>query len=250
MPLITGLFQVLKLIDRHATEFIKVSSDCFENAAKSGHVEILEWLLQKKKERKEKKSTNEAGKLCIPDDVDVNKLLHKVCNKGHLKMAEKLIQLGANVNNIQLLETYSHTNPLHSACATRKKNEEMVKFLLERGAYVDGRTEPMEDIMGPRRRLPIEIAMDNNQTETVKVLLKHGAEVKYLTNLLEQAAKAPGDDIELVEMLLQRSYQMGIDQGGTRAICYAVQSSNERVVQVLLHHGIQVLLSLLVFIYF
>lgn len=229
------LLKVVKLIEHHSTEIIKVNSYCFTNVAEGGKVEILEWLLQKKKEGEE--NTKSGAKLHFIDDIDVDVMLHKACTKGHVKMAEKLLQLGANINHVKEEDYYS--TPLHNACrGTSNDNQEMVQFLVERGAFVNGYEEVK--LKGVQRLTPIEIALTQKNTGIAKILINYGADVTY-TELLTKAVNVPGDDFDLVEMILQKTSRLYNDHEGAQLLVNAARCANEEIVKVLLKHRMKVL---------
>lgn len=206
----------MKLIEQHATEVIKVHESDFLNAVKGGKVEILEWLYQKAKEGKKK--------LHFGGKINLVQLFHEACSNGQVRMAEMLLKLGVKV--IQRL--YQTTTPLESACKSRKDNQAMVKFLLERGADINGGSIP-----------PIQAAVEYKHTEIATMLLEHGATVP--SGLLKAVVACPREDTKLVEMILQRSTRVYNDDEEDQLLRLAARWAHEKKVTILLDHGFRVM---------
>lgn len=198
---------------------ITVHWDCFENAARRGNVKILEYLLQKKKGQQEK--TDNVAKFQFPEGVDVYKLLRIACEYGHVNVAEMLIQQGANV------DVHAITPLLHIACYHFKDNHEMVKFLVEKGAYVNACDEKGQKPKGTVK-------------QSAKILLERGAVVHTADKWLERAVTLPEDDAELVGMIIQRLDQVYSQNEGKNVLMAAASSANEKIVQVLIGNGFRV----------
>lgn len=89
--------------EKNATKIIKVSEYSFGDAARTGRFETLEYLIQKMKEQEN--STSVSKFLFSEKGINVNNLLYIACNNGHLKVADMLIQHGANINGNPLTTT-------------------------------------------------------------------------------------------------------------------------------------------------
>lgn len=147
----------MKMIEQQATRVIEVNEQNFENAANGGQIEILEWLLKKKEEERE--NNNGSSKLHFSGDIKLDKLLQVACIEGHLEMAKQLLEMGANV-------TTDGVFILLMVCSGKKENPEMVKLLLERGAYPEFNFLNNTELL----RLAARSAFE----ETIKILLDHG----------------------------------------------------------------------------
>lgn len=212
----------MKLIEENSTGTISLHQYSFKGAVKYGKIEILAWLLEKKREQEE--GNIKEGKYYFQEGAgDINKLLHIASENGQVEVAEILIRRGANINN----ELFRMT-PLHRACDIERNNEKMVKFLLEKGASVNG---------SDYRRTPLQLALDNKQVQTAKILLEHGGNVDRTLNL---AVSLKEENEELVEMILKRGSREYNNDEVFQALKRAVDNANEKTVRVLLNHGFRV----------
>ena len=86
--------------------------------------------------------------------------MHFAAQRGHLKVAQLLLQYGADVNKLD----YGGT-PLHAAIAWN--HIEMIELLLENGANVNQ----------PNYRGETPIVFTRNYPEIIRLLLQHGADI-------------------------------------------------------------------------
>lgn len=146
------------MIEQHATVDIKVDRQCFENAAKEGQIEILEWLLKKKEGNKRIKGK---PNLRFSGDDRLERLFLIACIEGQLEMAKKLLELGA----------YLHSDSYYIftvICDSKNEKKEMVKFFLGRGAHLIWNNNHNN------KSKCLVRAARNGHEETVKLLLDHG----------------------------------------------------------------------------
>ena len=90
-------------------------------------------------------------------------LLHGAAIKGHMHLAEYLVEHGANVN---LTDFYGDT-PLH--VAAREGHMPLAEYLVEHGADVNIKNE--------RGETPLDEALERKDKKIVKFFVEHGADV-------------------------------------------------------------------------
>ena len=145
----------------------------------NGHMEIFELIIKHANQSGDNKEIMtiydyasigdiEKVKSLILEGINVNTksqngvmALHWASVNGHRNIAELLIQNGADVN----VQINSGQTPLLLACQMGKKD--VVALLLTKGADFNIKF---------RNRSPLSYARDNDHTEIVELLRKHGAE--------------------------------------------------------------------------
>ena len=119
---------------------------------------------------------------------------------GHYKIAEALLDLGAQVNSHDV--GYKST-ALHVACA--KRDVETVKLLIDHGAEVN-----LKSING---WVPLIDASIRGRTDIVRLLLDHGADVNLQADTSGQTAPHHAcwyGHTETVQVLLERGADVNI----------------------------------------
>ncbi|RDD41571.1 Transient receptor potential cation channel subfamily A member 1 [Trichoplax sp. H2] len=97
--------------------------------------------------------------------------LHITAGLGHLKTLQTLLDLGADVNNCDILGN----TPLHEAA--KANQTEIVKILLKQGSYVNTTNR--------KRETPIHLACAENAIQVVQILLAANADIS-IKNLRSQ----------------------------------------------------------------
>ncbi|MDA7680042.1 ankyrin repeat domain-containing protein [bacterium] len=119
-------------------------------AAQLGHKEIVELLLANGKD--------------VNAAVNGGTPLHRAAYNGHKEIVELLIAEGADVN----AKDEVGGTPLHYA-----GTKEVTELLIAKGADVNAKND--------FDQTPLDWAIENNRTETIDLLRKHGGKTKTLT---------------------------------------------------------------------
>ena len=190
---------------------------------------------------------------CSPNspDAEGRTPLHYAVSKGHLEVAAKLIELGADVDRGDSLGK----TPLHYA--VERGDISLVNLLLERGA-----TPEVQDSFGktalhyaieegnaalvkqfhflkniPTREgvYPIHLAVEAGRKDIFKLLVELGADLKVKDNL----GKTPlhyavvGGNGEIVEELLNRGAPLSeADKFGKTPVHYAIANRNTEALRL------------------
>jgi len=182
---------------------------------------------------------------------------------GYLDLAEWLVSRHANLNALD----HEDGTVLHRAVVDDQSPRlKMLRFLLSKGANVNGRRKGVET--------PLHIAVFLGRSNVVDLLLAHGADVQARGNFGQTAmhlASFPqgypeiintllmhggdingrqnnratplhlatmGHNIEVVTLLLNKGADVRLaDASGATALHYAAQSGNGEAVALLLDHG-------------
>ena len=149
--------------------------------------------------------------------------------KGDLKIAKLLVDRGTLVNT----QDISGFTPLHSA--SLKGNTEAVKFLLNNGAKVNLRTT--------KNQSTLVIACLGGHLETAKLLLDNGAEVdgcniRRVSPLMIASSKGHAD---IAKLLLDHGAEMDLrNNDGISAAYLASKYGHTKALRVLLDCGAEV----------
>jgi ankyrin repeat protein len=147
-------FLVSLEIDTHRTLHNQFGMEALVAAARCNYVELLKWLLD-------------------PDGVvsvtptSLTTALGAVVQKGHLSVAQILVERGADINARVFDSPLNHTM---LQAAVQWRHQHLVEFLLNSGA----------DVNAPRHpdyRMTIAIAIDQQEPEIVQLLLASGADM-------------------------------------------------------------------------
>ena len=152
--------------------------------------------------------------------------LHCACMMGHGNIAQKLIEVGGCNPNRWMDNGYS---PLH--IAVLKKQEELVKYLLDTGAYID---IPTDDGW-----TPIMSAVAADDIDFVKLLLDAGAEVVNVNRNGESSLWIALLlwNVDILTLLLNAgAYVDETDPYGRTPLLFACQNNQKTVVRLLLEH--------------
>lgn len=146
------------------------------------------------------------------DDFGTTALVCAIRN-GNVELAKQLIEKGADINtehHSELDFTQSSIKPINAACYYG--NNEIVKVLIENNVDINGKDS--------YEHTPLYYAVENEQIETVKLLIEKGANVNtpcwYNNNTLLHFAAAHGD-YELAKILIEKGANINItnDRGET-----------------------------------
>lgn len=214
-------------------------------AVQGGQYQMLKWLIQHQ------------ARINISNYDDITPL-HLACRAGHLKLAQLLLESGADVNasySLYHASTYFNCSPLHSAIIGH--NLDMVKLLLQHRADLKGNKETYHlsplylAIREAQSHLvdyliqqgsdfnqadnegltAMDIAMSFEHPDVLKVLQKHGAEVSPATaaakGLLDKITQFLDHDPELLKQ----------EFNGACLIHIAAKAGQTPMVQLLIERG-------------
>ena len=171
--------KILEYISRGRTDLIIefLGLPDWKSLLHDGTVKPLQWLVYYNDVTGIKSVLNAGGDL---SSIDLDAELGNAAFFGHWKVADLLINHGANVNSTT---ADSGETPLHSALAKagRPYYYYTVKLLLERGADVNARTKPgvttgafMRDVR-TKGEAPLHRAAAYADERTINLLLDNGA---------------------------------------------------------------------------
>ncbi len=151
------------------------------------------------------------------------------CKNGFAELAQLFLERGADPNFINGVQyTALHT-------AVKKGHLKIVKLLLDKGAVVDPEEDPEEEdpeIDGPT---PLCVAVSINRKDIVELLIKHDADIKRGKAWLLAKAYANGNN-EMINFLKKAGCIVAeIDPD---ALVAPSQNGNRRAVRLLLQTGI------------
>lgn len=185
--------------------------------------------------------------------------LHSAINSNNFVLAEKLINLGADVNLMRCTEgAFQNCTPLH--VAVEKRNKDLVKLLLRHNASVNVqhvtpvltravRKEDFELVdllltagadLNPENKLgkPLHMAIATNNYSMVKHLIRHGADVNGISRnrtALETAVKREQTDV--IKLLLENGANVHDCKDGYSLLCLAIEKDNFKIVELLVDAG-------------
>lgn len=152
--------------------------------------------------------------------------LMEAASNGYLECARLLIDAGACVN--------THSNEFKETAltlASYKGHVEMVKYLLEKGADFEHKTDEMHTAL-------MEACMDGH-VEVARVLIEHGASVNMPPDSFESplTLAACGGHVELADLLIDNRADLEEknDEGYT-PLMEAAREGHEEMVALLLFH--------------
>lgn len=172
--------KILEYISRGRTDYIfqLLKDPNWKNLIQQGQVKTLQWFIYYNDVTALKAVLEAGGDL---SSIDLDAELGNAAFFGHWKVADWLINQGAEVNS-----TVAETGetPLHAALskAGRPYYLYTVRLLLEKGADVNARTMAgkatesfMRDVR-TRGETPLHRAAAFADADTIKLLLEHGAD--------------------------------------------------------------------------
>lgn len=171
--------------------------------------------------------------------------LMQACGNGDVFLVRKLIDLGANINEMGGYYSFEYGNGADGQtsalmCATHGGHAECVSFLLEAGADVHMEYGSSTTVL--------MCAASQGHAECVSMLLEAGADVHLMggfsgTAALHEAAHGQGQgNVEAVRLLLHAGANVNMKAGypGRTALIYASCYGKVEIVSALLHAGADV----------
>lgn len=183
-------------------------------------------------------------------DSEGDTLLHKVAFDGDVKFAEKLVQIGANVDEVN----YQGRTPLHVAAL--QDQPPMVDWLIKKGATIEkkdrrgatplclasgsGAFLAAEALLNAGASLDLNSAVALKRKEELQQVFETGVQPSqaiFPDRLLYEAAFH--QQREIVEILLRNGADPNLQMQGTSPLHAAVSStrSEPQIVQLLLQAG-------------
>lgn len=149
------------------------------------------------------------------------------CDKGYFGIAKRLIKYGADIN-----KCFDNLSPLHAA--TNKRNEGIVKLLLENGAKVD-----TENTDGD---IPLHGAVTNGDYGITKMLINYSSDVNKLCRLVDDnrpihmAIKAKS--YKITKLLIKKGADVNIEnEQGKTPVYIATEMSYIEILGLLIEKG-------------
>ena len=152
--------------------------------------------------------------------------LHIASQDGHLKEAEILLKLGADVN----AKDDDDWNPLHYAAYNG--HSEITKLLLQNAAEVNAKNY--------YQRAPLHFAVANGHFDIAKLLIQNGADIDPKDDKQRTPLHLAADygHSKIAELLLQNGADVDAQEDGKNTPLYkAAYFGYPEVVEVLLKHG-------------
>jgi len=130
--------------------------------------------------------------------------LHDACAKGRIDVAELLLASSANINS---QAENSHLTPLHYA--VKNDQQEMVRFLLSKGAKVNLIADYVPPTGTPRAftdcgMTPLHIAARDGYSNIVLMLLKAGADIGIKVGITDELRR-DNQSLTALELAKQKS---------------------------------------------
>lgn len=154
---------------------------------------------------------------------ELNNLFCNAITKGNLPLAQKLLEMGADINGI---DNDFRTPPLNLAC--QNNHFQMVKLLLESGADINN--------TDARLNTPLHIV---STKEIATLLIEKGANI----NSKNESGSTPlheaalNNKIEIVRCLLENNAKVNeVDRDHATPLLLAAKRANEEIIQLLLDH--------------
>jgi ankyrin repeat protein len=183
-------------------------------AARDGHFEFVQMLLRH-------------GIIVDAKNEDYRTSLHLASEGGHVEIVQLLLQHGADVAT----QDRTYSTPLHLASSW--VSVKTARFLLEHRTDVKAKN----DRYGVYRRKP------NANTETIQVLLKHGADVTARDNThstplhLASSKRSP----EIVQLLIKHGADVNALDGNRKMPLHLASSEGSpEIARILIEHGADV----------
>lgn len=151
-------------------------------------------------------------------------LLRLSCLGGCVEMTSFWIKLGGNVNT-----SYYGNLLVKSICRRDKDNVEMMKLLLDNGADTDG----------DKVSLPLVACIHRGHLKMAKLLLERGSSVngEALATVARIGRVGEKEALEIAREIIERGAEV---VNNHLAFYYAVCSSNDILVKMLLENGASV----------
>lgn len=172
-------------------------------------------------------------------DESDSDLVYKAMRQSDIRIAELLIERGANLNHLQLNELYP--SPLH--LAVKQGNIVLIRFMITKGCKIDYNHETI------RMDQPLHIAVQEGRMDIARSLVEAGADVnsrgKDYQSPLEDAIKI--DSLELVKYLVSKGARLREDKGDISLLCLACTNGSAKLVAYLLDTNVSNLSSKMAF---
>ena len=167
--------------------------------------------------------------------------LHWACEKGNLIMVRKLIEQGANPNQLDNNKCSPLMFAINAAPVLKRFVEikKVIELLLEQpGVKENINNLAMND------KSAIDFACDRGDKEIIKLLIENGVDVNLKDNsgltlfLKYISSRSKNIDIELVQLLFNKDYDINqTNTQGETALHLACRKGNKEVVEFLLNNG-------------
>ncbi|XP_041370407.1 ankyrin repeat and SOCS box protein 8-like [Gigantopelta aegis] len=165
------------------------------------------------------------------------KPLHYAVYGDYVPCVQFLIEKGAGVN---ATDDIGYT-PIH-LCA-RKGNVASMEVLIENGAIVHSFNSDDEDAkaLGCLTVEPLNLALENNHVDCVRLLLENGAKPDHLYFMGYEINLIPLENLECLEILLMYGADPNVfNRCGTSPLMKACRQQNIDACRMLLKYGAQV----------
>ena len=142
---------------------------------------------------------------------------------AHEVIAKLMLDLGTNVH----ASLRGRSQPIYKAAY--KGHEKVVQVLLARGA---------KQIKG-EYGTPLHEAAGRGFVKAVQVLIDHDADIDALWPAPIAMAAASGN-LHMVQFLIEKGANLGLDRSGQQALCNAAHGGHESIVRLLVECGVDV----------
>eukprot|EP00833_Pecoramyces_ruminatium_P011921 jgi/Orpsp1_1/1185953/evm.model.c7180000096210.1 len=166
----------------------------------------------------------------------INPLIQSIL-KGNEAMVNYLISKGTDVNKYGIIGKSFCRRVLPINCAIKIKNKNIIKYLVEHGAYINSYSERIYD---ENEELPLEYAIRENSVDMVEFLIKDcGAEVNVIfesgyTPLILAISKG---NIEIVKILINHGADINMMKNSDSPLNLAIARNMEDIVHYLVEKG-------------
>jgi ankyrin repeat protein len=168
--------------------------------------------------------------------------LNVAIQKNHIDTVRLLLESGATVNQVDTMEGLPVL-----MWASETKDLTLFELLLEKGANSEETKANAYKLLAQRRDFKhlFHQAAENGHTETVALLLEHGADVARVDEANGATAlmwAAKNGHTETVKLLLEHGADVARadDANGATALMFAAKKGHTKTVSLLLEHGADV----------
>ncbi|KAL7809063.1 ankyrin repeat-containing domain protein [Trichoderma gracile] len=157
--------------------------------------------------------------------------IHQAAQNGHVEVARRLLEAGAQVNQHKDSDDDETPSPLW--LAARKGHVKVAELLIQNGADVDFSPHPS-------KLFPIHEAARNGDTDMVRLLIKNGADVdaRDKEGWSPLMIAAHGNHIGVINLLLEQNANVNAEkQDGVTALYIASEKGHAQAIQGLLDKG-------------
>ncbi|XP_053596740.1 ankyrin-1-like [Microplitis demolitor] len=194
-------------------------------------------------------SNYELYELLLKAGADIRKstnmtLLHRAVGVNNYRIADDLIERGADVNVIKRFETskYRGCSPLRLQISIMNENKEIASLLLEKQAKVHDKkfVETPLGIACECDETLLYHAVSSGHIKIVELLLENGAKVNAINDSGETAliAAVLGNNLELMKILINAGAQVNLRNNKHHLPLHrAVQRRNYSITRYLIEQG-------------